>query len=71
MLKFEWALICPDNPDVKRVQDNVFDIDEYVVDVAKKEGLPARPHRPCPKASPCIWPAMPAPRIWAPRRRKC
>jgi glycerol-3-phosphate dehydrogenase subunit C len=41
MLKFEWALICPDNPDVKRVQDNVFDIDEYVVDVAKKEGLPA------------------------------
>ena len=60
MLKFEWALICPDNPDVKRVQDNVFDIDEYVVDVAKKEGLPAgltaparRRHRasglPCPR----------------------
>jgi glycerol-3-phosphate dehydrogenase subunit C len=41
MLKFEWALILPDNPDVKRVADNVFDIDEYVVDVAKKEGLPA------------------------------
>jgi glycerol-3-phosphate dehydrogenase subunit C len=41
MLKFEWALICPDNADVKRVQDNVFDIDEYVVDVAKKDGLPA------------------------------
>jgi glycerol-3-phosphate dehydrogenase subunit C len=41
MLKFEWALVCPDNPDVKRVADNVFDIDEYVVDVAKKEGLPA------------------------------
>jgi glycerol-3-phosphate dehydrogenase subunit C len=41
MLKFEWALICPDNPDVKRVQDNTFDIDEYVVDVAKKDGLPA------------------------------
>jgi glycerol-3-phosphate dehydrogenase subunit C len=40
MLKFEWALICPDNEDVKRVADNVFDIDEYVVDVAKKEGLP-------------------------------
>jgi glycerol-3-phosphate dehydrogenase subunit C len=41
MLKFEWALILPDNPDVKRLADNVFDIDEYVVDVAKKEGLPA------------------------------
>jgi len=40
MLKFEWALILPDNPDVKRVADNVFDIDEYVVDVAKKDGLP-------------------------------
>jgi glycerol-3-phosphate dehydrogenase subunit C len=40
MLKFEWALICPDNEDVKRVADNVFDIDEYVVDVAKKDGLP-------------------------------
>ncbi len=40
MLKFEWALICPDNEDVKRAADNVFDIDEYVVDVAKKEGLP-------------------------------
>jgi len=41
MLKFEWALILPDNPDVKRVADHVYDIDEYVVDVAKKEGLPA------------------------------
>ena len=40
MLKFEWALIVPDNPDVKRLADAVFDIDEYVVDVAKKEGLP-------------------------------
>jgi glycerol-3-phosphate dehydrogenase subunit C len=40
MLKFEWALICPDNDDVKRVADNVFDIDEYVVDIAKKNGLP-------------------------------
>ena len=40
MLKFEWALILPDNADVKRVAENTFDIDEYVVDVAKKEGLP-------------------------------
>jgi glycerol-3-phosphate dehydrogenase subunit C len=41
MLKFEWALIVPDDPNVKRVADNVFDIDEYVVDVARKDGLPA------------------------------
>ncbi|MCP5411758.1 MAG: glycerol-3-phosphate dehydrogenase [Alphaproteobacteria bacterium] len=43
MLKFEWALVCPDNPDVKKVSEHVFDIDEYVVDVAKKEGLPSGP----------------------------
>lgn len=40
MLKFEWALIVPDDANVKRVAENVFDIDEYVVDVAKKNGLP-------------------------------
>jgi glycerol-3-phosphate dehydrogenase subunit C len=40
MLKFEWALIVPDNEDVKRLSKSVFDIDEYVVDIAKKEGLP-------------------------------
>ncbi len=41
MLKFEWPLIVPENEDVRRVADATFDIDEYVVDVAKKEGLPA------------------------------
>jgi glycerol-3-phosphate dehydrogenase subunit C len=40
MLKFEWALIVPDNPDVKKVAEATFDIDEYVVDIARKEGLP-------------------------------
>jgi glycerol-3-phosphate dehydrogenase subunit C len=40
MLKFEWALICPDNPDVKKLAEATFDIDEYVVDIAKREGLP-------------------------------
>jgi glycerol-3-phosphate dehydrogenase subunit C len=40
MLKFEWPLIVPDNEDVKRLAAATFDIDEYVVDVAKKEGLP-------------------------------
>lgn len=41
MLKFEWSLIVPDDENVKRLAEHVFDIDEYVVDVAKKEGLPA------------------------------
>jgi glycerol-3-phosphate dehydrogenase subunit C len=40
MLKFEWALIVPENEDVKRLAEHVYDIDEYVVDVAKNEGLP-------------------------------
>ena len=40
MLKFEWPLIVPDNEDVKRVAAATFDIDQYVIDVAKKEGLP-------------------------------
>ncbi len=40
MLKFEWPLIVPDNENVKRVAAATFDIDQYVVDVAKKEGLP-------------------------------
>ena len=40
MFKFEWPLIVPDNADVKKLAENTFDIDEYVVDVAKKDGLP-------------------------------
>jgi len=41
MFKFEWKLICPDNADVKKLAEASFDIDEYVVDIAKNEGLPA------------------------------
>ena len=40
MLKFEWALICPDNEDVKKLAAHTFDIDQYVVDVLKKDGVP-------------------------------
>ena len=39
MLKFEWPLINPENENVKRLSKHVFDIDEYIVDIAKKEGL--------------------------------
>jgi glycerol-3-phosphate dehydrogenase subunit C len=40
MLKFEWPLIMPDNKDVKRLSEATFDIDEYVVTIAKQHGLP-------------------------------
>jgi glycerol-3-phosphate dehydrogenase subunit C len=39
MLKFEWPLILPDDADVKALSRATFDISEYVVDIAKKEGL--------------------------------
>ncbi|MBB4632879.1 (Fe-S)-binding protein [Sphingosinicella soli] len=39
MLKFEWPLILPDDPLVKALAGATFDITEYVVDIAKKEGL--------------------------------
>jgi glycerol-3-phosphate dehydrogenase subunit C len=41
MLKFEWPLIVPEDENVKRLSEAVFDIDEYVVDIAKKDGLPS------------------------------
>jgi glycerol-3-phosphate dehydrogenase subunit C len=41
MLKFEWPLIVPDNDDVKRLARATYDIDEYVVMIAKQHGLPA------------------------------
>ncbi|MBV9548587.1 MAG: glycerol-3-phosphate dehydrogenase [Alphaproteobacteria bacterium] len=40
MLKMEWALIAPDNPDVRKVAEHTWDIDEYVVEVMKKDGVP-------------------------------
>jgi glycerol-3-phosphate dehydrogenase subunit C len=39
MLKFEWPLLLPENEDVKTLGGAVMDIDELVVDIAKKEGL--------------------------------
>jgi len=40
MLKFEWPLILPGNADVLKLAKATYDIGEYVVDIAKKEGLP-------------------------------
>ncbi|HVZ10274.1 heterodisulfide reductase-related iron-sulfur binding cluster [Rhodopila sp.] len=39
MLKFEWPLIEPDDPTVARLAKASFDLSEYVVDIAKKEGI--------------------------------
>ncbi len=39
MLKFEWPLILPGDPQVKLLSEASFDITEYVVDIAKREGL--------------------------------
>ena len=39
MLKFEWPLIVEDNEDVKKLSQSTFDITEYMMDIAKKEGL--------------------------------
>jgi glycerol-3-phosphate dehydrogenase subunit C len=39
MLKFEWPLILPDDASVKKLSEATFDLSEYVVDIAKKEGL--------------------------------
>ena len=38
MLKFEWPLILGKNPAIERLARATFDISEYVVDIAKKEG---------------------------------
>jgi len=39
MLKFEWPLILPDDENVKRLSAATHDVAEYVVGIAKKEGL--------------------------------
>src|SRR5438477_514232 len=39
MLKFEWPLILPKDPAIERLAQATFDLSEYVVDIAKKEGL--------------------------------
>jgi glycerol-3-phosphate dehydrogenase subunit C len=39
MLKFEWPLILPDDPAVKRLSQATSDIAQYIVDIAKNEGI--------------------------------
>jgi glycerol-3-phosphate dehydrogenase subunit C len=39
MFKIEWPLVLPENEYVHKLSQATYDIDEYVVDIAKKEGL--------------------------------
>jgi len=39
MLKFEWPLIVPDSAEVQALSKATYDISEYIVDIARKEGL--------------------------------
>ena len=39
MLKFEWPLIVPGNSAIKALSEATFDITEYIVSIAKTEGL--------------------------------
>jgi glycerol-3-phosphate dehydrogenase subunit C len=39
MLKFEWPLIVPHDAAVAKLAKATFDISEYIVDIARKEGL--------------------------------
>jgi glycerol-3-phosphate dehydrogenase subunit C len=39
MLKFEWPLLVPDDDNVKALSGAAKDISEYIVDIAKNEGL--------------------------------
>jgi glycerol-3-phosphate dehydrogenase subunit C len=39
MLKFEWPLILPGDEKIKQLSNATFDVSEYVVDIARHEGL--------------------------------
>jgi len=39
MLKFEWPLILPNDPDIALLSNNTSDVSEYIVDIARNEGL--------------------------------
>jgi glycerol-3-phosphate dehydrogenase subunit C len=39
MLKFEWPLIVPEDAAVEKLAEATFDISEYIVDIARNEGL--------------------------------
>jgi glycerol-3-phosphate dehydrogenase subunit C len=41
MLKFDWPLIVPNDAPIEKLSKATFDVSEYIVDIARKEGLAA------------------------------
>jgi glycerol-3-phosphate dehydrogenase subunit C len=39
MLKFEWPLLLPEDEGIQVLSKNIYDIDEYIVEIANNEGL--------------------------------
>jgi glycerol-3-phosphate dehydrogenase subunit C len=39
MLKFEWPLLMPGNPQIEALSKATFDLSEIIVDIAKRQGL--------------------------------
>ena len=39
MLKFEWPLLNPENEKIKKLSKHTYDIDQYISEISKKEGL--------------------------------
>ena len=70
MLKFEWPLIVPDDDNVKTLSGATADITEYIVDIAKREGLP-KGLVPWMVASRCTSRVTRGPRTWARKALKC
>jgi glycerol-3-phosphate dehydrogenase subunit C len=39
MIKFEWPLIAKDDPAVRQLAESTMDISEYIMDIARNEGI--------------------------------
>ncbi len=39
MIKHEWQSLLPEDQEIKKLSSHTFDISEYVIDIAKREGL--------------------------------
>jgi glycerol-3-phosphate dehydrogenase subunit C len=70
MLKFEWKLILPGDAAIEKLSRATFDISEYIVDIARKEGLAPDCNR-CPARCRCIWPVTRGRKTWARKPPKC
>ena len=70
MMKTLWPLHLPEDEAVARLARHTSDISEYVIDIARSEGL-AEVWRRSTVMSRSIRPATPEPRTSAPRLRSC